>query len=158
AAVRLFHRIGMKYKDFKLGMVIEHPPVVITEQEMVEFARKYDPQWFHVDAQRAEQSRWGGLIASGWMTCSIAMRMAVDAALKDSESFGSPGLDRLRWILPVRPGDTLRLHATVDSLRTSSTRPDLGIMRWTWRLYNQRDEQVLEVEATSLFDLGTELP
>jgi len=80
--------------------------------------------------------------------------MAVHAALHDSESFGSPGVERIRWMLPVRPGDALRLEITVDSVRVSSSREDLGIIRWTWRMYNQREEQVLEVEATSLFDLA----
>ena len=144
----------MKFSEFKAGMVIEHPAVVVDEAQMVSFAKAYDPQWFHVDAERAKEGRWGGLIACGWLTCSLAMRMAVDAALHDSESFGSPGLERLRWLVPVRPGDALRLAATVDSVRISSTRDDLGIMRWTWRLFNQRNEQVLEAEATSLFDLG----
>jgi len=144
----------MKFKELKAGMVVQHPPVVVSQEEMLTFARAYDPQWFHTDVERAKDGRWGGLIASGWLTCSMAMRMAVDAALHDSESFGSPGLEKLRWLLPVRPGDALRLEATVDSVRTSSSRDDLGIMRWTWRVFNQRDEQVLEVEATSLFDLG----
>src|SRR5690606_42106062 len=110
--------------------------------------------WFHVDAGRAKDGRWGGLIASGWLTCSRAMRMAVDAALHDSESFGSPGLEKLRWQAPVRPGDALRLEASADSKRVSSSRDDLGIIRWSWRMFNQRDEQVLELEVTSLFDLG----
>ncbi|RTZ40747.1 MaoC family dehydratase [Candidimonas sp. SYP-B2681] len=144
----------MKFNEFKIGMVINHPPIVVDEQEMLAFAKSYDPQWFHVDAERAAEGRWGGLIGSGWLTCSLAMRMAVNAALSDSESFGSPGLERLRWMVPVRPGDALRLEATVDSVRTSSSRDDLGIMRWSWRVFNQRDEQVLDVEATSLFDLG----
>ncbi|HET8596666.1 MAG TPA: MaoC family dehydratase [Castellaniella sp.] len=146
----------MKFKEFEPGMVIRHGPVTVDEAEMVAFARAYDPQWFHVDAQRARDGRWGGLIASGWMTCGLAMRLAVEGVLRDSESFGSPGLERLRWILPVRPGDQLYLEATVDSTRVSSSRDDLGIMRWTWRLYNQDDAQVLEVEVTSLFEL--ELP
>lgn len=144
----------MKFNDFKVGMVISHPPVVVAEEEMLAFAKAYDPQWFHVDKEQAESGRWEGLIGSGWLTCSIAMRMAVDAALADSESFGSPGLERLRWLAPVRPGDALRLEATVDSVRVSSRRDDLGIMRWTWRVYNQNDVQVLELEVTSLFDLG----
>ena len=145
----------MKFKEFEPGMVIRHGPVTVNEAEMLAFARTYDPQWFHVDAERARSGRWGGLIASGWMTCGVAMRLAVESALGDSESFGSPGLERLRWILPVRPGDQLRLEATVDSKRVSSSRDDLGIIRWTWRLFNQDDDQVLEVEATSLFDLGS---
>lgn len=143
----------MKFKDFEVGMVIRHEPVTVTEEEMLEFARKYDPQWFHVDAKRAESGRWGGLIASGWLTGGIAMRMAVDAALSDSDSFGSPGLERLRWVKPVRAGDRLRLEATVDSKRVSSSRSDLGIVRWTWRLLNQADELVFETEATNLFEI-----
>ncbi|GAB2902111.1 MaoC family dehydratase [Paralcaligenes ginsengisoli] len=143
----------MKFSEFKAGMVVTHPPVVVRQEEMLSFAKAYDPQWFHTDVKRAEQGRWEGLIASGWLTCSLAMRMAVDAALHDSESFGSPGLEKLRWLLPVRPDDAIHLEATVDSVRISSSRDDLGIMRWTWRVFNQRKEQVLEVEATSLFEL-----
>lgn len=145
----------MKFSEFKVGMVIEHPPVMVDEAEMLAFAKAYDPQWFHVDAERAHEGRWDGLIASGWLTCSLAMRMAVDAVLHDSESFGSPGLEKLRWLHPVRAGDTLRLEAVVNSVRTSETRKELGIVRWAWRLYNQRDEQVLDAEVTSLFDLKT---
>lgn len=146
----------MKFSEFETGMVINHPPVVVTEEEVLAFAKAYDPQPFHVDPERAKAGRWGGLIASGWLTCSVAMRMVVDAILHDSESFGSPGLEKLRWLLPVRPGDSIRLAATVESVRVSSSRSDLGIVRWTWRVYNQRDEQVLEVEVTSLFDLGSQ--
>lgn len=143
----------MKFNQFQTGMVITHPPVAVTEEEILSFARAYDPQWFHVDPDRAKEGRWGGLIASGWLTCSLAMRMAVDSALHDSESFGSPGLERLRWLLPVRAGDSIRLAATVDSVRVSSSRDDLGIVRWTWRVFNQRDEQVLELEVTTLFEI-----
>lgn len=143
----------MKFKDFEVGMVIRHDPVTVTEAEMLTFARQYDPQEFHVDAPRAGAGRWGGLIASGWLTGSLAMRMVVDVALADSDSFGSPGLERLRWVHPVRAGDQLRLEATVDSKRVSSTRSDLGIVRWTWRLFNQHDELVFETEAINLFEL-----
>ena len=144
----------MKFNELHAGMVIKHPAKIVTQDEMLSFAKAYDPQWFHTDVERAQGGRWEGLIASGWLTCSIAMRMAVDAVLQDSESFGSPGLERLRWLLPVRPGDALRLEATIDSVRISSSRDDLGIMRWTWCLFNQRDEQVLELEATNLFELA----
>jgi Acyl dehydratase len=144
----------MKFKDFEVGMVITHPPVVVTQEDMLAFARSYDPQPFHVDEAAAQASRWGGLIASGWLTCGMAMRMACDAALEGSESFGSPGLERLRWPHPVRAGDALRFEATVDSKRVSSSRSDLGILRWTWRLFNQDDVMVLELEATNMFDLG----
>lgn len=148
----------MKFNEFRNGMVIHHEPVVLDQDEMVAFAKLYDPQWFHTNPAQADEGRWGGLIGSGWLTCSLAMRMAVAAALHDSESFASPGVERVRWLLPVRPGDALRLEITVDSVRVSSSRDDLGIVRWTWRMYNQREEQVLEVEATSLFDLAMAKP
>src|SRR5690606_15802481 len=118
----------MKFKDFEVGMVIKHPPVVVTREEMLTFARTYDPQSFHVDEEAAQASRWGGLIGSGWLTCGLAMRMAYEAALEGSESFGSPGLERLRWPKPVRPGDALRLEATGESKRVSSPGSDLGIL------------------------------
>ncbi|QIM48906.1 MaoC family dehydratase [Pusillimonas sp. DMV24BSW_D] len=144
----------MKFSEFRDGMVIKHPPVVLDEKTMIDFAKQFDPQWFHTDPEKAGNSRWGGLIGSGWLTCSLAMRMAADSALAGSESFGSPGVDKIRWLLPTRPGDALRLELTVNNVRVSETRKDLGIVRWTWRVYNQNDDQVLELEATSLFDLG----
>lgn len=144
----------MKFQDLYVGMVVTHPPVEVTEEEMLEFARQYDPQWFHTDTERAQQGRWGGLIGSGWLTCGLAMRMMTDAVLHDSEAFGSPGLTSLRWPHPVRPGDQLRLEATIESIRRSASRNDLGIVRWTWRMFNQDDQLVLELEVTSLFDLS----
>jgi acyl dehydratase len=144
----------MKFAEFKEGMLIHAGPVTVTEAEMLHFARQYDPQWFHTDVERAAQGRWGGLIASGWHTCALAMRMAVDAALHDSESFGSPGLGEVRWRVPVRPDDTLRLEARVQAVRRSTSRADLGIISWNWIVLNQHDEAVLELDATSLFDLG----
>jgi acyl dehydratase len=117
-------------------------------------ARQYDPQWFHTDVERAAQGRWGGLIASGWHTCALAMRMAVETMLHDSESFGSPGLGAVRWRVPVRPGDDLRLEARVQGVRRSTSRNDLGIITWNWNVLNQHDETVLELDATSLFELG----
>lgn len=143
----------MQFADFHAGQVIEAGPYVLTEAELVQFARAYDPQWFHTDAEAAAQSPFGGLIASGWQTCAIAMRLVVDAVLAGSESFASPGLEQVRWPHPVRPGDTLRLVAEVSEVRRSEKRPTLGILRWRWRLFNQREQMVLEVDVTSLFKL-----
>jgi len=144
----------MKFAEFREGMVIRHGPVHVLEEEILDFARRYDPQWFHVNLQRAQAGRWGGLIASGWHTCALAMRMAVDAFLHDSEAFGSPGLGQVRWRVPVRPGDALTLHAKVDAVRRSSSREDLGIITWTWSVLNQHEEVALELETTGLFDLS----
>ncbi|ATA51883.1 MULTISPECIES: MaoC family dehydratase [Variovorax] len=143
----------MQFADFHAGQVIEAGPYVLTEAELVQFARAYDPQWFHTDAEAAAGSPFGGLIASGWHTCSIAMRLVVEAALAGSESFASPGLEHVRWPNPVRPGDALRLVADVIEVRRSEKRPTLGILRWRWRLFNQRALVVLDTEVTSLFKL-----
>jgi acyl dehydratase len=143
----------MQFADFHAGQVIEAGPYVLTEAELVQFARAYDPQWFHTDAEAAAESPFGGLIASGWHTCSIAMRLVVDAVLAGSESFASPGLEHVRWPNPVRPGDALRLVADVIEVRRSEKRPTLGILRWRWQLFNQRELPVLDVEVTSLFKL-----
>lgn len=143
----------MKFAEFKEGMLIHGGPVTVTEAEILAFARQYDPQWFHTDIGRAEKGRWGGLIASGWHTCALAMRMAVEATLHDSESFGSPGLGSVKWRVPVRPGDTLRLEARVQAMRRSTSQSNLGIITWNWTIFNQNNDEVLELDATSLFDL-----
>lgn len=145
----------MKFADFKPGMVFKQGPYHLTKEEMLDFAQRYDPQWFHIDEERAKQDRWGGLIASGWQTCGIAMKLAVEACLKGSESFASPGLDVVKWLKPVRPGDDLYWQGTIKATRTSNTRPGIGIMLWSWEVRNQNDDVVLELDATSLFDLTT---
>lgn len=144
----------MKFADFHAGQTLTYGPATVSEADVVAFAREYDPQWFHTDAERAQASRWNGLIASGWQTCGIAMRLVVDGALADSESFGSPGLEYLKWLAPVRPGDALTVNADVLEARRSERQPSLGILRWRWRLVNQDAVAVLDLVATSLFDLA----
>lgn len=143
----------MKFAEFRPGQVIEAGPQAVTEDEVLGFARQWDPQWFHTDPEAAAEGVFGGLIASGWHTCAIAMRLVVQAALHDSESFASPGIDQIRWSRPVRPGDTLRLRAEVVEARRSDTKAHLGILRWRWQLFNQHDVQVLDAMVTSLFRL-----
>jgi acyl dehydratase len=144
----------LKFAEFQSGQVLEFGPATLTEAEILAFAREYDPQWFHLDPVRSKESRWKGVIASGWQTCGIAMRLAVTGALQGSESFGSPGLEYLKWPAPVRPGDALVLRAEVLDVRRSERQPTLGILRWRWRLVNQDGATALELIATSLFDLG----
>lgn len=143
----------MKFAEFHVGQVIEAGPYVLSEAELLQFARAYDPQWFHTDAAAASDGPFGGLIASGWHTCAIAMRLVADAALAGSESFASPGLQYVKWPQPVRPGDVLRLRAEVIGVRVSERRPSLGILDWRWQLFNQRELCVLDLQATSLFQL-----
>ena len=143
----------MKFDDFHPGQVIEAGPYVLTLNELLAFAKDWDPQWFHTDPDAAAQGPHGGLIASGWQTCGIAMRLAVHAALQGSESFASPGLAYVKWTHPVRAGDALSFKATVLDVRRSASQPTLGILRWRWQLLNQDGTQVLDLEATSLFKL-----
>ena len=143
----------MKFAEFHLGQVVEAGPYLVSEAELLQFANAYDPQWFHTDAAAAAQGRFGGLIASGWHTCGMAMRLATDAMLHGSESFASPGLAYVKWTHPVRPGDALSLLATVLETRRSQKQATLGVLRWRCQLFNQRGIEVLDLEATSLFQL-----
>jgi acyl dehydratase len=144
----------MKFAEFHAGQVIEAGPFVLGEAELLQFARAYDPQWFHTDPEAAAQGRFGGLIASGWHTCAIAMRLAADAALEGSESFASPGVEHIKWRHPVRAGDALTLRASVIGTRVSRKQATLGILHWRWQLFNQDGTEVLDLEATSLFELA----
>lgn len=146
----------MRFAELAPGRVLQLGPASITEAELTAFARDWDPQWFHVDAARAGDGPWSGLIASGWQTCAIAMRLVVDHVLAGSESFASPGLAYLKWENPVRAGDTLHLTAEVLERRTAKSNATLGILRWRWRMTNQHGKAVLDLEATSLFDLAAD--
>jgi len=146
----------MMFAEFHAGQTLVAGPASLTEAEIVAYARQYDPQWFHVDPARAAASRWGGVIASGWQTCGVAMRLVVDNVLADSDSFGSPGLEYLKWLAPVRPGDALSVHMEVLDARRSRSQASLGVLRWRWRVVNQAGVAVLELLATSLFDVSAE--
>ena len=117
------------FEDFSTGEVALSAPYTITRDEIVEFARRYDPQPFHIDAAAAERSMYKGLIASGWHTCAIAMRLICDLYITDSHSMGSPGVDNVRWVKPVRPDDTLRLRWTVLETKPSRSRPEMGAVQ-----------------------------
>lgn len=143
----------MKFADFFEGQIIATDTYTVTEEEIIAFAKQYDPQWFHVSPELALQGPFSGLIASGWHSCGIAMRLMVDHVLHDSESFASPGLSYVKWHHPVRPEDTLRVRAEVLEVRRSESKADLGILRWQWQMTNQTEITVLELEAVSLFKI-----
>jgi acyl dehydratase len=142
----------MRFEQIQAGMIIQGGHRTVTEAEIIEFAQRYDPQWFHLDPVRAQQSRWKGLISSGWMTCSIAMELAVKSVLGDSQSIGSPGIEQLKWPNPVRPGDELELRIEVMETRVSRS-GSVGIVKWRWVLTTQPGAQVLDLIATSLFQI-----
>jgi acyl dehydratase len=142
----------MQFEQIQTGMIIDGGRRAVTEAEIIEFAKRYDPQWFHTDPVRAQNSRWKGLIGSGWLTCSIAMELAVKSVLGDSQSIGSPGIEQLKWLNPVRPADELELRIEVLETRLSRS-GSVGIVKWRWVLTTQAAVPVLDLIATSLFQI-----
>jgi acyl dehydratase len=136
-------------EDFTLGRAFPLPPHTVTREEIIAFAREFDPQPFHLGDGGNGLS--DGLTASGWHTCAIFMRALCDGLLLDSACLGSPGIDYLRWLKPVRPGDTLTAIATVIEARASKSRPDRGIVRFRHDVANQGGEAVLTMENPILF-------
>lgn len=132
-------------EDFVPGTVYQAGSVRITEAEIVEFATRYDPQPFHVDAAAARASIYGGLIASGWQTVAVTMRLLVDHVFGESAGMGSPGVDELRWLLPVRAGDTLSPRVTVLETRPSRSKPDRGVLRFRVEVENQAGELAMSM-------------
>ncbi len=139
------------FEDFAEGQVHELGEVTVSEAEILDFARRFDPQPFHVDREAAKRSIFGGLIASGWHTGSIYMGLLVRGLLLDSASLGSAGVDELRWLKPVRPGDTLRARMTVTSLRPSERHPERGTVYTLGEMFNQRGERVFFVRSSGMF-------
>ncbi len=139
------------FEDFAAGEIITLGSYTITRDEIVAFAAQWDPQPFHLDDAAARESPFGGLIASGWHTCAIFMRLLVDGLLNSSASLGSPGLDELRWLKPVRPGDALRPRITVLETTPSARQVSRGAVRWVGEAFNQDDEVVMRIVGRNLF-------
>jgi len=137
------------FEDYVAGSVHEFGPISVEEAEIIEFARRYDPQVFHTDPEAAKLTMYGGLIASGWHTAGLMMRLLVDHYLSHVASLGSPGVDELRWLRPVRPGDELSVRVTVVEARRSSSKPDRGIVRSFVEVINQNREVVMSVKAVN---------
>lgn len=142
----------MKYSDFYVGQVLTRGPITLQEHEITSFANQWDPQWFHTDANAASQGPFKGLIASGWQTCALAMRIACETVFQGSEFLASPGVSYIRWPRPVRPGEALMWRAEMLEVRPSSKRPHLGILRWRWQMFTLDDgHEVLDMETTGIF-------
>ena len=139
------------WEDLAVGSTRELGSVQPTKEEILSFATQFDPQPFHVDEDAARASRCGGLCASGWHTCAMAMRLMVDNFLKDSTSLGSPGLESLKWLNPVFPGDTLTLHQTILESRAMNKRADVGLVRTSWDMVNQHGDKVLYMDGYGMF-------
>ena len=131
------------FDDFAIGEKFTTRGVTLTESMIIDFALTYDPQPFHIDVEAAKQSNYGGLIASGFHTLALGFRVVLETGVFRAASMGSPGFDELRWLKPVRPGDTLHTELEVVDKKPSSSKPDRGIMRVAYRIRNQEDEDVL---------------
>lgn len=141
----------LAFEDFQVGRVFEFGGRQVDRDEVLAFAAAYDPQPFHLDEEAANASVLGGLSASGWHTCAMTMRMMCDGYLLNSTSQGSPGLDNIRWLKPVRPGDTLNVRMSILEARPSKNRPQIGLVRSQWAVNNQHGETVMTMEGWGMF-------
>ena len=139
------------WEDLPVGTTLEIGSVTVDRDEVIAFATKYDPQPFHLDDEAAAQSMFGKLAASGWHTCAMAMGLMVRNFLHQSASLGSPGLEQLKWLKPVYPGDTLTLRQRIVESRPMKSRPDVGLTRTLWEMFNQHGEQVLLMDGYGMF-------
>jgi acyl dehydratase len=144
-------QINWYFEDFEPGRVIEVGSRTVSEEEILAFATQFDPQPFHVDRDAAAKSIYGGIIASGWHTCSLMMRLIVDGFLSTAAGMGSPGVDEIRWVRPVRGGDTLTVTSTVLDARVSSSKPDRGVVHTMWEAKNQHGETVATIKGMGMF-------
>lgn len=138
------------FEDYVPGHVHEFGSIAVSEAEILEFGRRYDPQPFHSDTEAARHTQFGSLIASGWQTAGVMMRLVVDHYLSRVASLASPGVDELRWTKPVRPGDTLSVRATVLDVRASTSKPDRGLVRTFFEVLNQHGDVVMSVKAMNM--------
>ena len=141
---------ALYFEDFEPGRVYDLGSHTVTEAEIVAFARAWDPQPFHVDPEAARSSPFGGLIASGWHTGSLMMRMLYDGLVKDTVSMGSPGVDELRWLKPVYPGDTLHVRGRIVEKTPSRSKPDIGSFRTETTITNQDGVPVMRFTSIVL--------
>jgi acyl dehydratase len=139
------------FEDFPPGEVVEYGDAPVTAEAIVEFAKEFDPQPFHLDAEAGRASIAGGLIASGWHTAAMLMRMSCDAFLNRAAAQGSPGIDELDWLKPVRPGDRLSARRTTLSARPSRSRPAVGVVEFLFEVLNQNLEIVMTQKGAIFF-------
>ena len=138
------------WEDFIPGEKTELGSKVFEKDTIISFAKKYDPQLFHTNDEEATQSIFGGIIASGWQTCAEMMRLICDSYLLETASFGSPGIEKLNWVKPVRPNDKITLFREIKSKRLSKTNKNIGIIIMVFEAKNQKSELVLSMEVCQM--------
>lgn len=134
------------FEDFVPGTIETYGPLSVSAKEIIAFAREYDPQPMHIDAVAAKETMFGGLVASGWHSCCLFMRLMCDGFLLKSASLGAPGVDEVKFLKPVRPGDQLSLQTTVNDRRVSASRPYMGFVSFSFVLINHKNERVLTMQ------------
>jgi acyl dehydratase len=139
------------FEDLAPGRVFDLGSIEVTEEEIIQFATRFDPQPFHVDPEAGAASHFGGLVASGWHTCAMFMRLLVDGIVSQTSSMGSPGMDEVRWAAPVRPGDTLAGTFTIAEARASTSKPDRGIIHSVCEMRNQDGTVVLTMRGMGMY-------
>ncbi|MBC7102684.1 MAG: MaoC family dehydratase [Parvibaculum sp.] len=139
------------WEDFPVGETVEFGRKNVTKEEILEFASEFDPQPFHLDEEAAKQSILGGLCASGWHSCAMAMRMMCDGYILESASLGAPGVDEVRWKKPVYVDDVIRLRRTCTERRASKSRPEMGLTKFRTEVLNQKDEVVMTMEGWAMY-------
>ena len=139
------------FEDFVPGSVNEYGSLPVSQDDILAFAGRFDAQDFHIDPDKAKASFVGTLIGSGWHSCALLMRLAAEAFFLDSTSMGSPGVEEVKWLRPVKPGDTLRLRWTVAETKESRSRPEMGLVKFRFELLNQRGEPVVEQNNWVMF-------
>ena len=138
------------FEDFSPGWTAEYGPRRVTREEMIGFAAQFDPQPMHLDEEAARGTMLGGLGASGWHTCCVMMKMIADGLLLDAASMGAPGIDEVRWLKPVRPGDSLTVRGSVLAARASQSKPDRGFVNFLWEVFNERDQKVMTLTCPQM--------
>jgi acyl dehydratase len=140
------------FEDFAAGEVISLPGRQVTRAEIIAFATEYDPQPFHLDEDAARDSLLGGLAASGWHSCCLLMRMISDGLLAETRFMGAPGIEEVRWLAPLRPGDTISVRATVLEIRASRSRPELGFVKFLFEMCNARGDVLTALTVSPMFE------
>ena len=138
------------FEDYVVGSVYEFGTIAVTEDEVIDFAKRYDPQSFHIDPETAKKSRFGGIISSGWLTAGLAMRLLVDNYISSVASLGSPGVNDLKWLKPVRPGDELSIKVTNLDTRRSRSKPNQGTVHIFLETLNQNREVVMTMQSVGM--------
>jgi acyl dehydratase len=138
------------FEDLSVGEKIKIGPISVSEEEIIEFAKKYDPQPFHIDKDKAKDSLFGGLCASGWHTCSLYMRMLYDGLLINLASLGSPGMNHIRWIKPLFPNETINGELKIISKTPSKSKPSIGSMVIDSRVFNSDNELIMTLQSISI--------